>query len=240
MLVGDQGTLQEKAGLYRLRRSERKKVMERIVEQRSYKYSPARRSGNEEISLCSNNGDEKERDNETGDAFPNEVFSTSEDEGKTEHSVDGTNNDLAMLDSQDDLCFGKMCCICLAAYQCGDLVMTGSQCSHIFHSQCCQEWLLKQDHCPYCRVEIVQASEFRQVAVEVLGKARVEVHSKPMIVPTSIEAASAQLSHRSTLSTTESSARTLRSIGDYVEEQEESGSFDLESGDAACPDESDQ
>jgi len=235
--VDDQGTLPEKAGLYRLRRSERKKVMERILEQRSYKYSP---------KICScRNEDEKKRhiDIETGEALTNSVSITSHEEKSGADSQDGANNDFAILDSQEDLCFGKMCCICLTAYQDGDLVMTGSQCAHIFHSQCCQEWLLKQDHCPYCRVEIVKASEFREIAVEVLGTARVEVHSKPMIVPVSVEAAATQLSRRGTLSTTESSARTIRSVGNDVEVEEAHASFDIESGDAAfvqtSPDESD-
>ena len=52
--------------------------------------------------------------------------------------------------------------------------MKGNKCSHIFHSQCCQEWLRRQNQCPYCRVEMVEASEFREAAIEVLGRKRVE------------------------------------------------------------------
>jgi Ring finger domain len=66
-----------------------------------------------------------------------------------------------------------MCCICLQSYESGASVMSGTQCGHLFHFDCCQAWLVHQDHCPYCRQEMLRPAEFRQAAVEVLGEARV-------------------------------------------------------------------
>jgi Ring finger domain len=77
---------------------------------------------------------------------------------------------VASLDKAD---LQGMCCICLQSYESGASVMSGTQCGHLFHFDCCQAWLVHQDHCPYCRQEMLRPAEFRQAAVEVLGEARV-------------------------------------------------------------------
>lgn len=86
----------------------------------------------------------------------------------------GAPNIDAMPEELNDADHHRMCCICLASYDEGVAVMTGTQCDHMFHQSCCQEWLLKHDHCPYCRKEMMLATEFRQVAVTVLGARRVD------------------------------------------------------------------
>jgi hypothetical protein len=68
----------------------------------------------------------------------------------------------------------RMCCICLAPYENGIRVITGAQCKHMFHDTCCQRWLLQHDHCPYCRKEMILPTDFRNAAIAVLGKDRVE------------------------------------------------------------------
>lgn len=74
----------------------------------------------------------------------------------------------------DDI--NTMCCICLLPYEPGvSQVISGTQCDHLFHFECCQAWLLKHDHCPYCRQDMLLSSEFRQAAIEVLGVERVTV-----------------------------------------------------------------
>ena len=84
------------------------------------------------------------------------------------------------LPNLDDMDHEKMCCICLAPYQDGESVMTGTQCTHLFHADpCCLEWLRQHDHCPYCRVEMVKPQEFRQAAIAILGEHRVEKLSMP-------------------------------------------------------------
>ena len=49
------------------------------------------------------------------------------------------------------------CCICLECYSEGETIcapMTKS-CSHVFHEACILEWLKTKDHCPLCRVALL-------------------------------------------------------------------------------------
>jgi Ring finger domain len=77
-------------------------------------------------------------------------------------------------DFDEDVDTDRQCCICLSAYEPGDVLLAGLQCSHRFHTGCCQQWLLKHDHCPYCRSEMMTADTLRNVARAVLGLDRVE------------------------------------------------------------------
>lgn len=56
----------------------------------------------------------------------------------------------------------------------GELVLTGTSCTHMFHKSCAFEWLAKHDHCPYCRMEMVTPEEMKCTAISVLGKSRVQ------------------------------------------------------------------
>merc|ERR1712071_86813 len=48
------------------------------------------------------------------------------------------------------------CCICMEDFTSGDyIVMT--ECKHVFHRSCCQEWLLQSSTCPVCRTDIPTA-----------------------------------------------------------------------------------
>jgi Ring finger domain len=80
---------------------------------------------------------------------------------------------LEAVSSLDQADLQGMCCICLQSYESGASVMSGTQCGHLFHFDCCQAWLVHQDHCPYCRQEMLRPAEFRQAALDVLGEARV-------------------------------------------------------------------
>jgi len=51
------------------------------------------------------------------------------------------------------------CLVCLAPYCKGDTVISLS-CGHSYHSQCLQEWLERQCHCPYCRLDLEK--EYRE------------------------------------------------------------------------------
>jgi Ring finger domain len=55
----------------------------------------------------------------------------------------------------------------------GDIVVSGTSCSHLFHESCVFEWLAKKDHCPYCREAMATPSEMRTAAEEILGQERV-------------------------------------------------------------------
>jgi hypothetical protein len=53
--------------------------------------------------------------------------------------------------------------------------MTGTACAHMFHYECCMQWIDKgNDHCPYCRKDMMTKDELFEAAKEELGKARVD------------------------------------------------------------------
>mmetsp|Transcript_14563 Transcript_14563/g.22447 ORF Transcript_14563/g.22447 Transcript_14563/m.22447 type:complete len:702 (+) Transcript_14563:193-2298(+) len=49
--------------------------------------------------------------------------------------------------------YPKECCICMVDFV-GDDVIVATECEHIFHKQCCQEWLRQSRTCPVCRTDI--------------------------------------------------------------------------------------
>ncbi|XP_058742631.1 RING-H2 finger protein ATL5-like [Vicia villosa] len=46
------------------------------------------------------------------------------------------------------------CAICLSEYTDGDECRMLPNCSHVFHSQCIDEWFTSQSNCPLCRAPI--------------------------------------------------------------------------------------
>jgi len=100
---------------------------------------------------------------------------------KTSVARDGFGSDCIANESdllRSEVNNSEMCSICLSPYEEKDTVITVAKCSHIFHLECAKEWLLKHDHCAYCRAEMIQAKQFRQKAIVVLGKNRVEEMNK--------------------------------------------------------------
>jgi hypothetical protein len=79
------------------------------------------------------------------------------------------NEDLPMNDADHE----RLCCICLNEYVSDEILMTGTQCNHIFHRKCCLTWLQKKDHCPYCRKVMIEPKLFVEAAICVLGDKRV-------------------------------------------------------------------
>lgn len=78
-------------------------------------------------------------------------------------------------DEEDELDNNTLLCsICLAPFVNGTQVMTGTRCAHVYHQTCCMSWLQNNDHCPYCRKEMMTPLEFRQAALIKLGERRLE------------------------------------------------------------------
>ena len=54
--------------------------------------------------------------------------------------------------------YPRECCICMEEFRPPDVVVeTG--CKHVFHKQCCREWLLQARSCPVCRNDIATSLE---------------------------------------------------------------------------------
>ena len=49
--------------------------------------------------------------------------------------------------------YPKECCICMTDFVSGDAIVA-TECSHVFHKRCCQEWLRQARTCPVCRSDI--------------------------------------------------------------------------------------
>jgi hypothetical protein len=49
--------------------------------------------------------------------------------------------------------FPRECCICIGDFVAGDVIVATS-CNHVFHKQCCREWLRQARTCPVCRADI--------------------------------------------------------------------------------------
>eukprot|EP00980_Cylindrotheca_fusiformis_P008374 scaffold1772_cov80-Cylindrotheca_fusiformis.AAC.2 len=49
------------------------------------------------------------------------------------------------------------CAICLQGYEADQTICTSSttQCNHVFHQDCLEEWLKDHDNCPMCRVNLM-------------------------------------------------------------------------------------
>lgn len=49
------------------------------------------------------------------------------------------------------------CSICLNNYSSGDVICVSKHdgCNHVFHQDCLAEWLKTKDHCPLCRVDLM-------------------------------------------------------------------------------------
>ncbi|KAJ2805561.1 hypothetical protein H4R20_002041 [Coemansia guatemalensis] len=52
-----------------------------------------------------------------------------------------------------------ICAICLETY-CGDSVVRGMACAHVFHADCIDRWLLRRScRCPLCNSDVRGAAE---------------------------------------------------------------------------------
>jgi len=49
--------------------------------------------------------------------------------------------------------YPKECCICMGDFTTGEIIVA-TECDHVFHKRCCQEWLRQARTCPVCRTDI--------------------------------------------------------------------------------------
>jgi hypothetical protein len=50
------------------------------------------------------------------------------------------------------------CCICMEDFVSNEVIIE-TECNHVFHKQCCREWLRQARTCPVCRMDIPSAFE---------------------------------------------------------------------------------
>jgi hypothetical protein len=50
------------------------------------------------------------------------------------------------------------CCICMENFTATEVIVE-TECNHVFHRQCCREWLRQARTCPVCRMDIPTALE---------------------------------------------------------------------------------
>jgi Ring finger domain len=187
----DRGPLSRRANLWGLLMFERELILMKIFPTMSFDYDVKEISaGTENLSEDDTGGDV-----EMAAVSSATVGESMASEGSTE---DATTANITKINEQPSPATDiesvlenatknatdhyRMCCICLAPYENGIRVMTGAQCKHMFHDVCCQRWLLQHDHCPYCRKEMILPTDFRNAAVAVLGKDRVEELSVTAVV----------------------------------------------------------
>jgi Ring finger domain len=98
------------------------------------------------------------------------------DSGVIKHDNDGEEEEDAEgpVPDMDDIDYEHTCSICLAPYELGSDLLRSRRCVHIFHWECCQEWLQKRDVCPYCRTPMYTADDLREAAAQVLGPAALD------------------------------------------------------------------
>jgi hypothetical protein len=163
----DRGPVARKAGLWGLLQDERRVILERILIGKPY--TPE--------MLEPQNGDpDVENQPPKDDEFLAYDKETQADEAKDEIPPEQKGNDETLFVNMvelDDAQHHNTCAICLSDFVPGEMVVTGTSCTHIFHKPCAFEWLEKQDHCPYCRKEMMTPSEMKSTAEEVLGEQRV-------------------------------------------------------------------
>jgi len=153
------------SGLAGLLTNERNQIYRALFDKRSFPYHKA--------------PTEDEKVTGKGEKAVDLEAQTTGTETEKESSVDNHEDD----DDNDDEASGELsvdnvnaptCSICLNEYHNGDKVIVGTACSHMFHYDCCMQWVYKgNDHCPYCRENMISAQEFCATALEVVGEERV-------------------------------------------------------------------
>lgn len=208
----DRGSISRQANLWGLETTERELILQKIFPTMSFEYNihevPMEAPVNNE-QICNDDTAVPPTDiemsvmsstknatmtNDTSKTTSEELATTTESstinpENASDATVDtephdDTNpNDHDMV-IQDDTDHYRMCSICLTSYEPGVRVITGVQCQHMFHEACCQQWLLKHDHCPFCRKNMILATDFRNAAVQALSPERIAELS---VIPTTTQ-----------------------------------------------------
>ena len=71
----------------------------------------------------------------------------------------GCIDELAVIHLQDfPVDYPRECCICIENFAWTEMIVE-TECCHVFHKECCREWLKQARTCPMCRTEIATEAE---------------------------------------------------------------------------------
>jgi hypothetical protein len=171
-VVFDRSDVTRQAGLFGLRQKERMQILELIFESHTTIFDP-KATEKEKPTPDSDNVDIEQGTSSSikvtslsrGCASQNDII-------HLEQIADGLDNVVIKVDDEQH---ESTCCICLSSYEPGQKILSGTQCVHMFHKDCCMEWLsTRKNNCPYCRVSLFTAREMKASALKVLGEQRVQ------------------------------------------------------------------
>ena len=80
------------------------------------------------------------------------------------HLTHVPSNDERIVTSRNDGCV-----ICLEDFQLGEDCQAMSMCKHVFHSGCLEEWLVQNQSCPLCRIDLSFSSHLSCSIYHYLG-----------------------------------------------------------------------
>lgn len=173
----DHGIVARKAGLWGLRQEERKAILEKILVGKPYTADLIQSDNSDEDnpgSIIKNETEETTNEMKDEDVNPPDGETNEEEKGESKESEeeDDDEDEDEEIQDLDEANHDVTCAICLCEYVEDELVLSGTSCDHLFHKSCAFEWLSKNDHCPYCRSEMMTADEMRTTAEELLGENR--------------------------------------------------------------------
>jgi len=57
---------------------------------------------------------------------------------------------------EEGVVFPRECCICIEEFTTSEAIVA-TTCNHVFHRECCDQWLTQSRTCPICRTDIISA-----------------------------------------------------------------------------------
>lgn len=165
------GPVAFKARLWGLTTSERRAILEEVFAKKTTIYETLGKERSRRSNITAKESGVDTKSTCTSDLSNKEELSRL---GSESDEMDDNNNveidvDSFVLDQRNT------CAICLGDYEQGERVLQGIFCNHQYHFNCIMKWMQKcNDHCPYCRAEMMKPQLLRCAAKKLLSKARLE------------------------------------------------------------------
>lgn len=160
----------------RIETSVQKRIVKELFANETFLYSSKKATAKE--GVISKKGDDEESGIQLQEMSLKDKDTTETDEestaSPTKQPVGERTSDAATnTDEQDSEMFSSSepaCCICLAPYREGESILRSKHCTHMFHSACCEDWILQKPVCPLCAKPMILDAEWEATAASVLGE----------------------------------------------------------------------